>query len=184
MIRRDFLKGMVAATASVAAWKAEAIVLPTRQSGQTRYLWASRDGEGLRLDLATRQGYEGLRYLLRDVRAGVVGYPHLDLVNRLAWMQAWFAMMGELREIRFTSGLRTPKTNRSTEGAAMGSAHLPNDEMVFFGADWRMQGISARLISQVSKDLADFTGTGGTGVYLVRDFVHTDVLRQRSWAGR
>lgn len=181
MDRRTFLRVAAASMVGMTAWKSGAA---HAAYGQPRLLWASRDGEALRLDITTPQGYEGVRYLLRDVRAGVMGYPHLDLVQRLAWMQAWFALTGELRVVRITSGLRTPKTNRSTEGAAMGSAHLPNHENVFFAADWDMAGISAPKISQVSKELAAYTGTGGTGVYLVRDFVHTDVLRQRSWTGR
>ena len=177
---RDFLKGMAASVAAVSGVLGSA---PARAERATSIM-ARRNGETYRLDISTTHGYNALRYLMRDVRANVVGYPHYFLAERLAWIQAWYATNHRLEVIDFTSGLRTPKTNGATEGAKQASAHLPNEEMVFFAADWRMRGIDSKHIATLSQDLASFSGFGGTGIYVQRDFVHTDVLRKREWRGQ
>lgn len=180
MSRRDFLKGFAASVSAVAIGGVPGVAHAERHT----IIWGRRNGEAFQADIATTEGYNTLRHLLRDVRAGKVGYPHYFLLERIAWMQAWLALYQRHEIIEFTSGLRMPSTNARTEGAKQNSAHLPNFEGVFFAADWKMRGVDAVTIARLSKGLSEFAGYGGTGLYFVRDFVHTDVMRKREWQGR
>lgn len=177
--RRDFLRSVTAGVGAVLSGSVVASAAPTA-------IWGRRAGETFRVDIGTRSGYEAMRYLLRDVRAGVIGFPHVDLCRRLAWIQTWVMVrLDQHVPIDFTSGLRMPSTNASIEGAAQNSSHLPNEELVFWGADWRMKGVDSALLSELSVGLARHTGSGGTGLYVGRDFIHSDVVRApRTWRRR
>lgn len=70
------------------------------------------------------------------------------------------------------SGYRTPKTNRSLNGAAKGSYHMKGMAM-----DIKMPGVS------VSRLYRSATGIhkGGVGKYTRSDFVHIDSGPYRTW---
>lgn len=182
MNRRDFLKGILGLTGALAL--DIDINTAIAKENQPKYLWIARNGETLRLNIYEKSGYQGLRYLMRDVRANVQGFPHFFLAQRMAWIQAYFAMHKKLELFKVTSGLRTKATNNKTENAARNSAHLPNHEMVFHAVDFRLGNIGAKEIADVSKFLANYSGFGGTGLYVGRNFIHMDVMRKRTWSGK
>lgn len=172
LTRREFLRKAAAAIALAATQPlfAQGGAIPTT-------LWLRRGGDELRLDVATPSGYEGVRYLLRDVRAGVMGHPHTALLQLLCWEQAWLAAYGCHAPFVATSGLRLPRTNDVTEGAARGSTHLPDEKGVFRGADLHHPVISTDYFSR----LAALATQGGVGIYIAKNFVHHDVGRVRVW---
>lgn len=181
MNRRDFLKGIGSCLIGFGLGLESTSILAKEQP---KYLWIARNGETLRLNIFEKNGYQALRYLMRDVRANVLGFPHFFLAQRMAWIQAYFALHKKLELFKVTSGLRTKTTNNNTENAARNSAHLPNHEMVFHAVDFRLGNIDAKEIAQVSKALSNYSGFGGTGLYVGRNFIHMDVMRKRQWIGK
>jgi len=135
-------------------------------------LWVRRARDEAQIDYSTEEGYRAIAWMLRDVQADVIGLPHERLLDQWAWMQAWLAAYGYHVRFDIHSGLRTPATNRSTEGAALASYHLPDTQGVFRAGD-----ISTPTIPWLSQQ-------GGVGFY-TRDFIHTDVRGYPvSWRSR
>lgn len=144
-------------------------------------LWMSRGKESYYFDAMTPQGYEVARYLLRDIQAGGVrGNPDPWLLRALAQMQVWWAQYGYHVRFDVTSGLRTPKTNNSVEGAARASLHLPQRNWVFRAVDFRPGRVDPMLAARWAR----YAGIGGIGIYLDRDFLHVDTGRARNWISR
>jgi len=143
-------------------------------------IWASRAGEQFFFDARTQEGYRVAQHLLRDVRARRMGFPHPYLLRAIAQIQHWWALHDRHVRIDITSGMRTPQTNNSIEGAARASLHLPNQQGVFFAADFRPTGMPM----DVAAHWLRHAGIGGVGLYLDRNFIHADVGRARSWVAR
>lgn len=173
--RRDYLKVLLAASA---AWGAAPLRADDWGGGWP--LWLSRQGESMMLDARTRQGYEAARYLLRDVRAGVLGMPDGWLLRSLSQMQVWWAQYGHHVRLDITSGLRTPQTNSRIEGAARASMHLPRANGFFAAVDFRPGRVDLTRAAQWARA----AGIGGLGLYLERDFLHADSGRPRQWVSR
>lgn len=175
MDRRSFLRLVGAAAAGAV------VTVPTASatSDFPLVLWATRAGEEFHLDYGTAEGQRALAWLLRDVRAGVVGVPDYDLVRLLCWMQAWLAAYQVHARFDFTSGLRTNITNDKTEGAARLSEHLPDTRNVFRASDLHTPSVSAEYLGR----LAALAGQGGVGFYNDQGFIHVDRGRQRFWRG-
>ncbi len=152
---------------------------PTRKH-IPRPLWARRDTDEYRMDVATVEGYKAAQWLLRDVKAHRLGFPDVALLTALSRAQTALASLKLHSRFDFTSGLRTPATNASTEGAAQGSLHLPDEKGLFLAADFRARGFDASFTAR----LMNMVGMGGVGVYLQRDFVHADTGRKRQWVGK
>lgn len=168
--RRDLLKGMISAAALAPMLVPRVGLSATVDASPVpTVLWLRRGRDEYRLDYTTREGYEAAAWLLRDVRANVVGRPSQDLLRLWAWMQAWLAGYGRHQPFNIHSGLRTPKTNSVAEGA-LGSYHLADSFGVFRAGDMDVPGIGSEYIGR----LAYLAGQGGVGFY-VRDFTHTDV---------
>lgn len=186
MNRRDFLKSMMCASALVAVpslarsdemslsdWLDRAFTRPNP-------LWLRRGNDILAFDCSTEQGYRAACWLLRDVQAGVTGFASPRLLQGLSWMQSWLAVQGYHAPIVAHSGLRTRSTNNKTEGAALGSRHLPDQYHQFHATDWHIDGIGSEYLGR----LAAMTRTGGVGFYNARNFVHTDDGPIRYWRSR
>lgn len=172
MLRRDFLKLVVAGAAT-------AVTAPVFSNDFPLVLWAKRGKDQARVDCSTPEGHSALCYLLRDVRANVKGHPHPALVRLLCWEQAWLAAYGVHAPFVFTSGLRMPATNASTEGAAQASHHLPDENYVFRAVDMHSPVVSTDYLSR----LAYLARQGGIGIYTSKNFLHQDVGRVRVWRG-
>ena len=181
MTRRDFLKAFGAGVASLGLNLSNSTNVLAAPPSK---LIARRGKDTFKIDIYDKKGYMALKYLMRDIKDGVEGFPHFFLVERMAWVQSYFALYKKFEVFNITSGLRTPRTNRAIEGAAQRSAHLPNKDMVFFAVDFRLGNISASEIADVSKALASYSGFGGTGLYVGRNFIHMDVMRKRQWKGK
>lgn len=144
-------------------------------------LWVGRGSERRQIDAGTTEGYKAACWLLRDIRAGdIVGRVTLRTLYTVSWAQAWLAAHWELRPVDFLSGLRTPHTNETTEGAALASLHLPDKQMIFRAADWRIQGVPATYLA----DLARAGAGGGIGIYPWGEFIHNDDGRPHTWVGK
>jgi uncharacterized protein YcbK (DUF882 family) len=143
-------------------------------------LWMRRGKDEWRFDAATEEGYRAAMWLLRDVQANRMGYPHPRLLYLLSWMQSWLAAHKIHSLIDATSGMRLQHTNVKIEGAAKGSFHLPDENNYFFATDFRARGLDAPYTAK----LLQAVGMGGIGVYWQRDFVHADVGRPRTWKGK
>ena len=139
-----------------------------------------RGNDEYRFDASTPEGYQAVRWLLRDVSAGKVGLPHLDLVRLVSFSQAWVAAHGIHSLYTVTSGLRLPETNSKIEGAALSSLHQPDKNGWFFALDFRAKGLTAEYTAK----LMEAVGMGGVGLYWQREFVHGDVGRKRRWEGK
>lgn len=168
--RREFCKALALAS-SIAPF-----TVPGRACADTQpahiptLLWVSRGSDEAQIDYSTAEGYRAIAWMLRDVRAGVIGVPHGRLLEQWSWMQAWLAAYGYHVRFDIHSGLRTPATNHSTEGAALASYHLPNDQGVFRAGDFSTPTIPSEYMGR----LAWLSQQGGVGFY-TRDFIHTDV---------
>lgn len=122
-----------------------------------------------------KPGLDALSWLFRDWRDGDIGTAmDIRLFDRLARIQTMLATV-EDRPVVLTlySGFRTPRRNRSIEGAAAHSQHM-------FGraADIAAEGASHDLIA----DMAEVAGAHGIGRYPI--FTHVDVGPPgRRWRG-
>jgi uncharacterized protein YcbK (DUF882 family) len=143
-------------------------------------LWMRRGKDTYQFDAASPDGYRAAMWLLRDVQAGRMGYPHPKLLEILSFAQSWLAANSFHSLFDATSGLRVRATNNRTEGAAQSSLHLPTPEGWFFATDFRAQGLDAPYTAK----LMELVGMGGVGLYWQRDFVHADVGRVRRWQGK
>ncbi len=182
LTRREYLRvlGWVAVAWQSSASSAQS-ALPTPNWDGGWPLWMARGREHYYFDARTRQGYEVARYLLRDVRAGgVMGLPDPWLLRALAQMQVWWTLYGHHVRLDITSGLRTPQTNSSIEGAARASMHLPRHSGMFRAVDFRPGKVDIGLAAQWARA----AGISGLGLYLERDFLHADTGRVRQWVGR
>lgn len=128
-----------------------------------------RGQDRFQIDLRTKEGYRIASYLLRDIRAGRQGYPHIEMLRLVAWAQAWLAAYDRFTVIKITSGLRTKATNSSTEGAARNSRHLPNPEGVFYAMDVDPYGVDRNYFGQ----LISTPRFGGVGWY--PHHIHFDI---------
>lgn len=148
-------------------------------NAEPSFLWLARNGERARFNFATPDGYNQAAWFLRDVRAGVVGRPNPDLLRLIAWTQGYLAVYGYDVPYDVHSGLRTPWTNRRTEGASRASMHLPDKHGMFHAMDYSARGLTPDYLSK----LLSYPRFGGVGRYDNRNFVHADVGRIRSWRG-
>lgn len=174
MLRRDFLKAMSLAT-STAALYVPAGAIASAQPPRTA-LWVRRGADEMRLDFATEEGYRRISWLLRDVRANKVGIPDWRLLELLGWLQAWLAAYGHHVRFDITSGLRMPSTNKSTEGSAQASYHLPDAQMCFRAIDFTTRTVPSNYMGQ----LALYAAQGGVGFYPNSNFTHIDTGPQVS----
>lgn len=175
MNRRDFLKLTSAAVAGCTLAGASPWSFA---QGSGWPVWMRRGDDEYRVDASTPEGYQAVRWLLRDVSAGKVGLPHLDLIRMISYSQAWVAAYNIHSLYTATSGLRLPETNDKTEGASKNSLHMPDKNGWFFALDFRAKGLTAEYTAK----LMEAVGMGGVGLYWRRNFVHGDVGRKRSWA--
>jgi uncharacterized protein YcbK (DUF882 family) len=76
------------------------------------------------------------------------------------------------RQMTLISGYRTPKTNRSLNGAAKGSYHLKGMAM-----DVQMSGVSTSKLYRTAWKMQ----RGGVGKYSRSGFVHVDSGPVRTW---
>lgn len=76
------------------------------------------------------------------------------------------------REMLLISGYRTPKTNRSLNGAAKHSYHMDGKAM-----DLRMPGVSSSSLYRTAWGMK----RGGVGKYSRSNFVHVDSGPVRTW---
>lgn len=166
--------------AAAAAVAPQALADPG-QSGQGGWpIWASRAGEQYYFDARTPEGFRVAQYLLRDIRANRVGFPHPNLLRSLAQIQAWWAQYGRHVRLDITSGLRTHQTNQRTEGAARASLHLPDEQGRFFAVDFRPGDVALDVAARWLRA----AGVGGIGLYVERGFLHADAGRPRAWVSR
>lgn len=191
MLRRDFLKATAFAATSVASTTPGILLAQDLQATNAHVptiLWARRGGDEVRVDFATREGFNALAWLLRDVRENVAGAPDWKLLQLMAWMQAWLAAYGHHVRLDLHSGLRMPKTNKRIEGAAQASYHLPDAQMRFRAVDFSTRSVPSDYMGQ----LARYASQGGVGFYPSSNFTHIDTGprisrttgRVRSWVGR
>jgi len=177
MLRRDFLKAVaIGATGAP-------LLTPFESRAETvipNVLWLERAGEEATIDFSTESGKKQVAWMLRDVKANVVGTPDVRLLQLLSWMQAWLAGYGHHVRFDVHSGLRTPATNSSIEGAAQASLHLPDGRGVFRAVDFSTRTITGEYLGR----LAYLARQGGVGFYTNSDFTHNDVGNVRAWRYR
>ena len=166
--RRAFCKSFAAA-AALAPLMAPGRALGAANGAPPTLLWVRRGTDEALIDYSTDEGFNAIAWMLRDVRAGIVGVPDWRLLQQWSWMQAWLAAYG--RHVRFDihSGLRTKETNAYSEGA-LNSYHLPDSRWVFRAGDFSTPSIPSEYMGR----LAYLSQQGGVGFY-ARDFIHTDV---------
>ena len=171
--RRPFLSGAAGAAVATAAWPARALP-PARIE---RWIWAQNHA-GEEVALAYRAGNDydpaalaRLRHLFRDLREEVQGPLPPLLVDMLSVVQERW---GYARPLLVGSGYRTPKTNRSLEGAAPASFHLRG-----WAADISVRGVPALDLGLAVWTLSQRFGFMGVGLY--PGFVHLDVGPRRAW---
>ena len=140
-------------------------------------LWLKRGDEEYRFDASTPEGYRAAMWLMRDIQAGKVGYPHPYLLQVLARAQNWLAAYAFHIRFDITSGMRTYETNRQIEGAARSSLHQPTADGWFFATDFRGKNLDATYTAK----LMQAVGAGGVGLYWQREFVHADIGKPRTW---
>ena len=109
--------------------------------------------------------YAWLRWILRDVQAGVAGHPHPALIALLRGLQQDIGH----RVIHVHSGLRTLETNRKTPGAADESRHLPDDRWVFRAVDFHVAGVRLETLGQIAR------GLNARYVHIYDTWIHADV---------
>lgn len=174
--RRDFCRQMgVLVAAAVACPERVLAVEPMRLDQAPPVLWLQRGGESYRMNYATPEGYQAVRYMLRDRRANQMGHPSMQLLRILSWTQAWLAGYGALTAYNVLSGLRIKSTNDATEGAALRSHHLPDAQGVFGATDVQPIVVSTMYLSQLTALLK----AGGVGFYPKKNFCHIDDGRPR-----
>jgi uncharacterized protein YcbK (DUF882 family) len=205
MLKRDFLKIF---STSVSLFSSYGIAMEAEEDGQedvlvfngtgiievptknetvkkvikktiSRPLWIRRDDQSFQIDVATINGYKAAQWVLRDKQAGRMGFPDVKLLNTLSISQVALASLNIHSRFDITSGMRIRETNNKTEGAALASLHIPDKEGRFFATDFRAKGFDAKFTAR----LMSMAGMGGIGLYLSRDFVHTDTGRIRRWVG-
>jgi len=117
-------------------------------------------------------GYNKLNWLMRDVRAGAVTNIDVRLFDLLYAIQSWVSYYGYTSPLIITSGFRSEKTNRSTEGAAKNSMHVQGKATDFYipNLPWQYVG-----------QLAATYQAGGVGFYPGQRFIHVDTGRVRYW---
>lgn len=149
--------------------------------GQPQTLWIRRGRDEALLNVYTDDGYKQLAWLARDIRAGnLVGTPSPRVVRLAVWMQAWLTAQGVRKPLILMSGLRTPKTNNSTEGAARASKHLPDKSGMFYALDFEVAGVPSSYLAK----LAVWAHEGGVGYYGDAGHIHIDDGRPRFWVGK
>jgi uncharacterized protein YcbK (DUF882 family) len=151
----------------------------TVEKDTTRPLWLKRGDEVFHIDVATVKGYKAAQWALRDVQAGRMGFPDVALLTALSRSQVALATLNRHSRYDITSGMRTVATNNKTEGAALGSLHIPDKRGQFLATDFRAAGFDAPFTAKLMR----MVGMGGVGLYIQRDFVHADTGRKRSWKG-
>lgn len=181
MDRRDFLKA-----ASVVTLTSGGILLPeiSRASrfDEVRSLSLIRSATGERSEFIywrdggfLKSGLNKANHLMRDVRANKSTRMSTQLLDVLAWAQAWLSLNGIDRPILINSGYRTKWTNSHTEGSVKNSYHTQG-----LAADIRIDGLPTSYLGELIKRLQQ----GGVGIYENRNFVHVDVGGIRAWKVR
>jgi len=168
--RREFCKAF-----ALAAGAAPLLAPTTSRADATQQLvptllWLKRGADEGHIDYSTQEGYRAVAWLMRDVRAGVVGNPDWRLLQQWSWMQAWLASYGHHARFDVHSGLRTKGTNDYFEGARA-SFHLPDEQMVFRAGDFSTPAAPSEYMGR----LAYLSQQGGVGFYQTHEFTHTDV---------
>lgn len=146
--------------------------LTVRQVGRAEELQtAFRTRTGLR----DGDGCNRLSWLFRDWRDQDTGFRmDIRLFDKLATMQTLLSTL-EDRPVKLVlySGYRTPKRNRTIEGAAVHSQHILGR-----AADVAVDGVTHDTVAQT----AEIAGVHGLGRYDI--FTHVDVGRRgRRWRG-
>lgn len=175
MIRRDFIKHLLAVSACFPVGSVTAKV-----GGQSdSFLDLQRADERFRLNIFSEPGLQVAAWLLRDQREGVWGIPDPRLLHVLLWVQRELGWRGESRTMVISSGLRTHRTNLETEGAALRSYHLPDQNGLFRAID--LVGSQARL-----KQYAEiFDTVPGLGIGIYPGHIHIDTRgRDARWTAR
>jgi len=180
LTRRDYLRLLTAAAALPLAGAVQPVMAATPRPAMAAPLWMSRQGESFFFDAFTQEGYAAASYLLRDVRANVIGRPDPWVLRSMAQMQAWWANMGHHVRLDVTSGLRTHQTNNRIEGAARASRHLPGPNREFDAVDFRPGRVDLGIAAQWARA----AGISGLGLYTSRNFLHIDRGRVRHWVAR
>lgn len=118
------------------------------------------------------EGYKQLSWLMRDVKANEATNMDVRLFDLLYAIQSWVGYYGYKYPLMITSGYRSPKTNRTTEGAAKNSMHLQGKATDFYipNLPWQYVG-----------QLAATYGAGGVGFYPGQSFIHVDTGKVRYW---
>lgn len=151
-----------------------------RKNIVSKPLWLKRGADEFRIDVATLDGYKIAQWILRDVSIDKVGRPDIGLLFSLSSAQSALAALNFHSRFDFTSGLRMPQTNIKTEGAALGSLHLPDENLRFRATDFRARGFDSAFTAKLMR----MAGMGGVGIYLNRDFVHADTGVKKTWVGK
>ena len=175
--RRSLLLGAAAAAgvAGLAAWRRASAALASVAT--ERWIWA-RNHAGEEIAAAYRAGdayhpgaIASLRHLFRDLREEAQGPLPPLLVDMLSVVQERWDYS---RPLLVGSGYRTPKTNRSLEGAAPASFHLRG-----WAADISVRGVPPLDLGLAVWTLSQRFGFMGVGLY--PGFVHLDVGPRRAW---
>lgn len=145
------------------------LLISRGQGPVSQITYLGRDGA------VDERGYRELCWLMRDVRGNAAIPMDLGLLDVLCGLQRWARHNGVNSIIRVTSGYRSRHTNAQTEGAAKNSLHTQGR-----AADFFMDGISR---SQQGAMVREFNSSGGTGIYLAKNFIHADTGRARVWRG-
>lgn len=145
-----------------------------------RNLWLRRGSEEIRLTYWRPEtgldwrGYMAACYMLRDIRANAWTKIDTRLLDIMRAEQGWLEAWGNHIPMVIHSGYRTKKTNDLTEGSAKNSKHLEGRAV-----DKHMSGIPTKYQGRLAYHLQ----AGGVGIYISRNFIHTDTGNVRHWVG-
>lgn len=178
MNRRSFMK--LLGISVLASTTGNPLYAAGQPSNTNKMLWLQRGDDNLKLNIGTTEGYQGACWILRDTTANKSAWASMELLETLAWMQAWLAAYQVHKPFIVHSGFRTKYTNELA-GGAKASLHMRDGSGFFHAADIRVPGISAEYIGR----LAALAHQGGVGFYTNRKlgFTHVDDGRVRYWRG-
>lgn len=137
---------------------------------QKLFLDLQRHDQRVRVDVLSPEGYKAAAWMLRDIKAGnKTAWPSINLLAWAARLQQAAIEHHQYTVFEVTSGLRIPQTNRSIEGAAQHSLHLPDANNQFFAMDFKPIGATLDQLQALTRGRK----SGGVGRY--DSHLHLDV---------
>lgn len=187
MDRRGFLAGMGGlALAPLTGWAQDNELVGPGFWERPRYIDLQRKDTNERFGIVyykdgaiDAQGYRKACEVLRDAHVNQVYPMDIRLLDLICATQTWVRHYGYNVPFLVHSAYRSPKTNRSIEGAARNSKHMTGQAL-----DFTVPGLPAEYMGKLAQRFLTSDGKGGgVGFYTSAKFTHMDTSRgsERMW---